>query len=404
MTTATIKTLIAAGFACCLAMPAAAQKHVALVLDNGGIQAAAPATQSARIAEGLERLQYRVIFGRQQDRAGMRQHINDFRDQLRDAEVALFYFKGMTLDASGRNLLMASNATPENPIEQNGVPLDEIADLMTASRANVLLVDAGYSNNMAERLAQSVAGVSPGLAPLRERSRFMVAFANTPGKLGRSDAGSPFAEVVASVLTSRNLTSADLGRHLKQDVFDRTRGSQLPWVRSDLGAIELAALPDASTAAPLEAPVAPSFDREALVRAVQSELKRHQCYSGAIDGDAGAQTNSGLEDLAETTVGKKAPEIQFATAKLEEFENWLEWSRKVNDAICERVATPSVARRPAPTAARNRPARRERAAASRRDRRATSRRGEQEVRNTGVLGRGKGDFFAPNNPFYSPTR
>jgi uncharacterized caspase-like protein len=404
MTRATIKALIATGFACCMALPAAAQKHVALVLDNGGIQAPAPETQASRIAQGLERLRYQVIFGRQQDRAGMRRYINDFRDQLRDAEVALFYFKGVTLDASGRNLLMATNATPGNPIEQYGVPLDEIADLMTASRANVLLLDAGYSNNTAERLAQSVAGVSPALAPLRERSRFMVAFANTPGKLGRSDADSPFADVVATFLTSRNLTSADLGRHLKQDVFDRTRGSQLPWVRSDLGAIQLAALPDAPAATPLETPAVPTFDRSAFVRAVQSELKRHQCYGGAIDGDAGAQTNSGLEDLAETATGKKAPEIQLASAKLEEFENWLEWSRRISVAICEPVATPSVRRRPAPTAARNRPAPRERAAASRRERPTASRRGEQEVRNTGVIGRGRGDFFAPSNPFYSPTR
>ena len=37
MTTAIIKALIATGFACCLTMPAAAQKHVALLLDNGGI-------------------------------------------------------------------------------------------------------------------------------------------------------------------------------------------------------------------------------------------------------------------------------------------------------------------------------------------------------------------------------
>lgn len=402
MMTATIKALIATSFACCMAMPAAAQKHVALVLDNGGIQAPAPETQASRIAEGLERLRYQVIFGRQQDRAGMRRHINDFRDQLRDAEVALFYFKGVTLDASGRNLLMATNATPGNPIEQYGVPLDEIADLMTASRANVLLLDAGYSNSTAERLAQSATGVSPALAPLRERSRFMVAFANTPGKLGRSDAASPFAEVVATFLTSRNLTSADLGRHLKQDVFDRTRGSQLPWVRSDLGAIQLAALPDAPAATPLETPATPTFDRSAMVRAVQSELKRHQCYRGEIDGDAGPLTNSGLEELLETATGKKAPEIQIASANLQEFEIWLEWSRKINDAVCESVATPSVRGRPAPTASRHRRPQRERAAARRE--RATTRRGEQEVRNTGVIGRGKGDFFAPSNPFYSPTR
>lgn len=332
MMTTTVKALIAAGFACCMAMPAAAQKHIALVLDNGGIQTPAPETQASRIAESLERLRYQVIFGRQQDRAGMRRHISDFRDQLRDAEVALFYFKGVTLDASGRNLLMAANAAPGNPIEQYGVPLDEIADLMTASRANVLLLDAGYSNSTAERLAQSIAGVSPTLAPLRERSRFMVAFANTPGKLGRSDADSPFADVVATFLTSRNLTSADLGRHLKQDVFDRTRGSQLPWVRSDLGAIQLAALPNTSTP-------------------IQSD----------------------------------PPE-------------------SVPTVVRQQPAPAEIEAPPAPKATRQRAVPRERAAAPRRERQTTSRRGEQEVRNTGVIGRGRGDFFAPSNPFYSPTR
>ncbi|MEO8650891.1 MAG: caspase family protein [Hyphomicrobiaceae bacterium] len=405
MTTATIKALIATGFACCLAMPAAAQKHVALVLDNGAAQAAAPATPASRIAEGLERLHYRVIFGRQQDRDGMRKYINDFRGALKDAEVALFYFKGVTLDASGRNLLMASNAAPGNPIEQSAVPLDDVADLMTASRANVLLVDGGYADRTAESLARSAAGVSPGMARLRDRSRFMVAFANMPGSVGRSDAENPFAEALASYLTGRDVASADLGRQLRQDVFERTRGSQLPWVRSDIGTVRLAALSDGSTPAPLDTPVLPSFDRSAFVRAVQAELKRHQCYSGTIDGDVGAQTNSGLEDLAETTTGKKAPEIELASAKLAEFENWLEWSRKFSDPICEEHAASTVRRKPVPTVSRHRPAPRERIVERpRRERQARSGRGDQDVRNTGVLGRGRGDFYAPSNPFNSPTR
>jgi hypothetical protein len=404
MTTATIKALIATGFACCMAMPAAAQKHVALVLDNGGIQAAAPTTPTSRIAESLERMQYRVIFGRQQDQAGMRKYINDFRGQLKDAEVALFYFKGVTLDSSGRNLLMASNAAPGRPIEQHAVALDDIADLMTASRANVLLVDAGYSNLTAETLARSATGVSPAMSRLRDRSRFMVAFANMPGKVGRSDTESPFADVLATYLTSQDLTSADLGRHLQQDVFDRTRGSQLPWVRSDLGAVRLAALPEGQTAAPLQIPVLPSFDRSAFVRAVQAELKRHQCYGGAINGDA-QQTDAGLEDLAETTTGKKAPEIELASAKPEEFENWLTWSRKFSDPICERHSAPAVRRAPVPTVSRNRPEPRARVVERpRREREARSGRGEQDVRNTGVIGRGKGDYYAPSNPFFSPSR
>jgi uncharacterized caspase-like protein len=337
MTTATLKALIATGFACCMAMPAAAQKHVALVLDNGVPQVSAPA-QSTRIVEGLERLQYRVIFGRQQDQAGMRRYINDFRGQLKDAEVALVYYKGATLDSSGRNLLMVSNAAPGNPIEQNTVPLDEIADLMTASRANILLVDAGYSNSTAETIARSASGISQALAPIGSRNRFMVAFANTPGKIARSDAESPFAEVVASFLRSNELTSADLGRHLRSDVFDRTRGSQLPWVRSDLGSVQIAALPGTATPQPADAP-----------------------------------------ESVPAVVRRQPPPVE--------------------------VEAP-----PARRTTRERPAPRERAVERRRDRQErqasprSGRSSEQEVRNTGVIGRGKGDFFAPNNPFYAPSR
>jgi hypothetical protein len=163
-------------------------------------------------------------------------------------------------------------------------------------------------------------------------------------------------------------------------------------------------LPEGQTAAPLQIPVLPSFDRSTFVRAVQAELKRHQCYGGAINGDA-QQTDAGLEDLAETTTGKKAPEIELASAKPEEFENWLTWSRKFSDPICERHSAPVVRRAPVPTVSRNRPTPRERfVERPRRERQAKSGRGDQDVRNTGVIGRGKGDYFAPSNPFYSPSR
>jgi hypothetical protein len=234
-------------------------------------------------------MHYQVIFGRQQSQAGMRKYINDFRGALTEAEVALFYFKGVTLDASGRNLLMASNAAPGQPIEQSAIALDEIADLMNASRANVLLVDAGLADRTAEALARSGAGLSPTMARLRERRRFMVAFANMPGKLTRSDAESPFAELLASYLVGNDLTSADLGRKLRQDVFERTRGSQLPWVRSDLGEVRLAALPSTPTLPRVDVPVVPSFDRGALIREVQAQLTRHQCFSGSVPGSRSAR-------------------------------------------------------------------------------------------------------------------
>ncbi len=339
MTTATIKALLATGFACCMVVPAAAQKHVALVLDNGAIQALAPASSApqgshaARIAEGLQRMRYQVIFGRQQNQAGMRKYINDFRGALTEAEVALFYFKGVTLDSSGRNLLMASNAAPGQPIDQSAIALDEIADLMNASRANVLLVDAGIADRAAEALARANSGLSPTMARLRDRSRFMVAFANMPGKLTRSDAESPFAELLASYLVGNDLTYADLGRKLRQDVFERTRGSQLPWVRSDLGEVRLAALPTTPTLPQVDVPAVPAFDRGALIREVQVQLTRHQCYSGSINGNA-ALAHLGIETLGKTANGRTSPKILVASAGRDEFEAWLDWIRRLEQPIC----------------------------------------------------------------------
>src|SRR5690606_34373068 len=125
---------------------------------------------------------------------------------------------------------------------------------------------------------------------------------------------------------------------------------------------------------------------------------------GAINGNV-EHADSGLEDLSETAAGKKSPEIQLASAKLEEFENWLEWSRRFSDPICERHAAPTIRRKPAPTVSRVRPTPRHRVVERpRRERKARSGRGEQDVRNTGVIGRGKGDYYAPSNPFYAPSR
>lgn len=334
MTTAITKALIAAGFVCCLSAPAAAQRHVALVLDNGGTQANSPDSHATQIAAGLQRMRYQVIFGRQQDQAGMRKYINDFRSALTDAEVALFYFKGVALDARGRNLLMASNFPAGQALNQS-IELDEIADFMKARRANVLLVDAGLAGNTVQALANSNAGLSPTMARMRDRSGLMVAFAHMPGKLTRSDAESPFAELLASYLTSSDLTSADLGRKLRQDVFERTRGSQLPWISNNLGAVQLAALPAAPPPRVPEPPVqvAPPFDRNGFVVAVQEQLKRHRCYSGAVDGDAGAQTNAALEEMSRRT-GGGAPTLRLASADLREFQNWLEWSERHKGLIC----------------------------------------------------------------------
>ena len=345
MTTATIKALITTGFACCMAAPASAQKYVALVLDNGGIQTVATTTHAARIAESLERMRYRVIFGRQQDQAGMRKYINDFRGALNDAEVALFYFKGVTLDSSGRNLLMASDAAPGRPIDQSAIALDEIADLMNASQANLLLVDAGFADRTAEALARSNTSLSPTMARMRDRRRFMVAFANMPGKLTRSDAESPFAELLASYLVGNDLTSADLGRKLRQDVFERTRGSQLPWVRSDLGAVRLAALPSSATPTLPDVPATPAFDRGDLIRQVQSELTRHKCYSGSINGNA-ALAHLGINSLGRTAAGKDSPKILVASAGQEEFEVWLDWIRRHEQPICAPPSPPQTASRP----------------------------------------------------------
>lgn len=315
---------------------ALAQNHVALVLDNGREDPSASA-RSAEIAKALERMHYRVVYGKRQASSGMRDYVAKFRAGLKDADIALFYYSGPAVRAGARNLLVASDARPGQPIEQLSIPLDEVEAAMTAKRANLVFVNSGYADPLTQSLVRDRPGLSPGMAWERGRRGFMVALANMPGKILQSDADNAFTDVLLSQLANRDLTAQDLTLRLRREVFDRSRGSQLPWIKSEVGAVRLAALPEAGI--PAITPVVPQLSRvqrAALVKQLQAELKRTRCFAGGLDGSV-ATAQQGLNRLRQSYKRGNVPAIELASARESDFESWLEWIRAIHAPICAPV-------------------------------------------------------------------
>ena len=230
---------------------ALAQNHVALVVDNYPVavtaslpvstDAGAARPAGAAIADRLRALNYSVQLIERADAAQLRDGIAAFRAAAEKAEVALVYFRGQAVDVAGRNHLLAHAATGTSLPDSSSITLDSLADGMKGTRANVILLDAGYADL---EQAQGAAGDRrSGLAQFGERQNFLVAMPAAPGKVVRREGRLRFSRAILGQLERPQIDWATFGADLRRGVFEDSREEQVPYVRSTIRpGIEVAAL------------------------------------------------------------------------------------------------------------------------------------------------------------------
>ena len=116
----------------------------------------------------------------------MRETIWEFGQQLRKADVALFYFSGHGVQFEGNNYLLPLNTRISTPrhIQLQAVSENEVLAEMaegTKDRVNIVIVDA-CRNNLVTRRFRST---QKGLAPLSNQfvpKGSIIAYATAPGK------------------------------------------------------------------------------------------------------------------------------------------------------------------------------------------------------------------------------
>ncbi len=228
------------------ALPAAAQKRVALVIGNSTYQVQPPLNNARNDATAMARM-LREELGfevlpvllngtlPQMDEA-----LERFAAAARDADIALFYFAGHGLEEGRNNFLVPIEAelAHENQIVRQTIALDQALKAMRHARARIVLLDACRNNPVAGRMVRSIpqrSGQAGGLAELQPADGLLVGYASAPGTTasdGASGGNSPFT---AALLEHLPRPGEDL-RLLLGDVRDAVkaatqgRAQQVPWV------------------------------------------------------------------------------------------------------------------------------------------------------------------------------
>ena len=222
-------------------------KRVALVIGNASYTFASPlknpGNDAADIAAEFKRLGFRVLEGRDLDKASMDRLVRDFAEALVGADVGVFFYAGHGLQVAGQNYLVPVDAKLKSSagLDFETVRLDLVQQQMEReTKTNVLFLDACRDNPLARNLARSLgtrsASVGRGLATIESGVGTLVSFATQPGNvaLDGEERNSPFT---AALLRHMSAPSRDLNGVLisvRNDVRQATAGRQVPWENSAL--------------------------------------------------------------------------------------------------------------------------------------------------------------------------
>jgi hypothetical protein len=224
------------------ALPAAAEKRVALIVGNSAYQNVTrldnPRNDAMLMADTLGGLGFTLIGGRAQldlDKSALDKAIQDFGRQIQGADVALFYYAGHGVQVSGSNYLVPVNANPtrEADVDFQMVDINLVLRQMQGSgtRLNLVILDACRNNPFGARGLRSSDG---GLAQMRAPEGTLISYATQPGSVAQdgSDGHSPYTKALAMTIRQAGLDIFQTFNQVGLAVKRETAGAQQPWVSS----------------------------------------------------------------------------------------------------------------------------------------------------------------------------
>jgi hypothetical protein len=238
------------------------EERIALVVANpvyDGAAAIANAEMSAElVATCLRSLGFTVRQVTDGDRADVARAMYDFAKSLSAADsVGVFYYVGHTAQANDRNYLLTRGARTDSKeaVDQTALPLDLFVQALEATPTlKVIVLDnPGDGHN-------PTPGVMQGLAAVDPLSHAIVALSAKPGSVALNEARpvTVFADALTAALTRRGVGIRTILASVRQSVFDRTFGTQWPWVAygrsADTDFVLTPDQPVATAPAPTEAP------------------------------------------------------------------------------------------------------------------------------------------------------
>ena len=222
------------------ALPAAAEKRVALVVGNSAYQNVSPLenpkNDALLIADTLGRLGFALIGGRAQvdlDKTQFDSVVQRFGNQLVGADVALFYYAGHGLQVRGTNYLVPVTANPTRETDVDFQMIDVALVLRqmegAGTKLNLVILDACRNNPFGGRGLRASDG---GLAQIRAPEGTLLSYATQPGNvaLDGNDGHSPYTRALAETMQKPGLDVLQTFNQVGLIVKRATGSSQQPWV------------------------------------------------------------------------------------------------------------------------------------------------------------------------------
>lgn len=235
------------------AAPLAAETRAALVLaaqDYAGLRPLAnPVSDALAVKDLLQGMGFGVTVETDRSLKRMRRALEDFREDAAGADVALVFFAGHGVEVGGLNYLIPVDAQAGTAaaIAETALPLSEVqATLAAVSPVGIVLLDAcredpfggGSGQGRAAAPLDDAAAPAPrpGLGRIGRADGVVFAFSAAPGEVASDGQGdhSPFAEALLRHFATPGVEVRTALTLVQQDVYDRSRGRQLPYVESGL--------------------------------------------------------------------------------------------------------------------------------------------------------------------------
>ncbi|QDZ00157.1 tetratricopeptide repeat protein [Nitratireductor mangrovi] len=318
-----MRIVFAAIFVVVTASAAFAERRVALVFGADRYEAIRPlanAVNDARaVEEALDALGFEVFSEANRDLRRMRRALEDFAEDAAGADVALIFFAGHGVEVAGENRLLPTDADASSleALEASSLPLEELRRT-AAEVADIALIvlDAcrndpfGASPDPQGRGAKALrlpATVKPGLGRLGRAENTLFAFSAAPGETAADGEGdnSPFTTALAKYLGTEGLEIRSVLTLVQQEVYDRSRGAQLPYVESGLPALFFASeasgdLPERERLLLAMADLSPQMREDVERIAADAGMPLAPLYGALIGGDvAGLNREERTEKLRE---------------------------------------------------------------------------------------------------------
>ena len=236
------------------ATAAHADRKVALVIASDDYKVVRPLKNAVNdgraVQDALEKLGFEVFSETNRDLRRMRRALEDFREDGKGADVALVYFSGHGVELAGDNRLLPidADATSLEKLKETTLPLEEIREaVVETGRVGLVILDACRNDPYGLAAADGTRGAAalapeveqeakPGLGRMGKAENVLFAFAASPGEtaLDGSGANSPFTTALAKYVGTDGLEFRSVLTLVQQEVYDVTRGRQLPYVESGL--------------------------------------------------------------------------------------------------------------------------------------------------------------------------